>query len=155
MAARFSVLFLVAITGFGESLAEDAPPVEAMLMFAPVMGDVEIDTPTPERIGKLVVKRIAKNDLTGWQLQDQHRAVLRRFLDTNGDNKVDRWIYFRDGREVYRDADTDYDGTADTARRTFRIRKDRNGELAIVSRKGEETGAGNPKDARELPSRVH
>ena len=41
---------------------------------------------------------------------------LRRFLDTNNDNKVDMWCYYKDGIEVYRDLDTDFDGKTDQYR---------------------------------------
>ena len=42
--------------------------------------------------------------------------TLRRFLDTNGDNKVDLWAYYQDGVEIYRDLDADFDGKADQYR---------------------------------------
>jgi thiol-disulfide isomerase/thioredoxin len=42
--------------------------------------------------------------------------LLRRFADTNGDRNVDEWSYFKDGIEVYRDIDSDYNGKADQYR---------------------------------------
>ena len=36
--------------------------------------------------------------------------------DTNGDNLVDQWSYFRDGIEVYRDIDANFNGKADQYR---------------------------------------
>ena len=38
--------------------------------------------------------------------------MLREFVDTNGDNVVDRWSYFKDGVEVYRDIDPKFTGKA-------------------------------------------
>jgi hypothetical protein len=43
-------------------------------------------------------------------------AILRRFVDTNGDNIVDQWSYYKDGVEVYRDIDSNYNGKADQYR---------------------------------------
>jgi thiol-disulfide isomerase/thioredoxin len=42
--------------------------------------------------------------------------LLRRFADSNGDRNVDEWSYFKDGIEVYRDIDSDYNGKADQYR---------------------------------------
>src|SRR5690606_12489770 len=53
---------------------------------------------------------------TGWVVRDADGQLLRRFIDTNGDNKVDRWCYYKDGFEVYRDIDSDFNGKADEYR---------------------------------------
>ena len=42
--------------------------------------------------------------------------ILRKFVDTNGDNIVDQWGYFNDGVEVYRDIDSNFNGKADQYR---------------------------------------
>jgi len=42
--------------------------------------------------------------------------VLRSFADTNGDRVVDRWSYYKDGVEVYRDIDSNHNAKADQAR---------------------------------------
>ena len=42
--------------------------------------------------------------------------ILRRFIDTNGDGKLDQWSYFKDGLEVYRDVDGNKDGKLDQYR---------------------------------------
>lgn len=39
--------------------------------------------------------------------------TLRQFADTDGDNKLDTWIFFKDGRESYREQDLDGDGKVD------------------------------------------
>ena len=44
------------------------------------------------------------------------KKLVRKFTDTNGDKKLDNWIYFKDGVETYRDIDTDCDGRADQCR---------------------------------------
>ena len=47
---------------------------------------------------------------------DRTGKILREFVDTNGDNVVDRWSYFKDGVEVYRDIDENFNGKADQHR---------------------------------------
>ena len=42
--------------------------------------------------------------------------ILRKFVDTNGDNVVDQWSYYKDGVEVYRDIDSNFNGKADQYR---------------------------------------
>lgn len=36
-----------------------------------------------------------------------------RFVDTNGDNVVDQWSYYKDGVEVCRDEDVKFTGKAE------------------------------------------
>jgi thiol-disulfide isomerase/thioredoxin len=52
----------------------------------------------------------------GWVVQDANGTVLRKFVDTNGDNIVDQWCYFKDGLEVYRDIDGNFNGKPDQCR---------------------------------------
>ena len=52
----------------------------------------------------------------GWVVEDPRGITLRRFLDTNGDGKVDQWCYYKDGLEVYRDIDSDFNGKVDQCR---------------------------------------
>ena len=51
----------------------------------------------------------------GWSAI-RRAQILRRFLDTNGDNDVDQWCYYKDGVEVYRDIDTNFNHKADQCR---------------------------------------
>ena len=47
---------------------------------------------------------------TGYVLADATNRVIRVLLDTNKDRKLDQFSYYKDGIEVYREIDTDYDG---------------------------------------------
>ena len=38
---------------------------------------------------------------------------MRWFVDTNNDNKLDRWCYFSQGVETYREIDSDFDRVAE------------------------------------------
>jgi hypothetical protein len=42
--------------------------------------------------------------------------VLRKFVDTNKDEKLDQWSYYKDGLEVYRDVDSNFDERLDQYR---------------------------------------
>ncbi len=46
---------------------------------------------------------------TGYVLADSTNRVIRVLLDTNKDRKLDFFSYYKDGIEVYREIDTDYD----------------------------------------------
>ena len=45
-----------------------------------------------------------------------NQQLLRRFLDTNGDGNVDMWCYYKNGVEIYRDVDGDFNGKAEQFR---------------------------------------
>lgn len=57
-----------------------------------------------------------KTKPTGFIVHHESGRVLRKFFDNNGDGKLDQWSYFKDGLEVYRDLDKNFDGTTDQYR---------------------------------------
>lgn len=90
------------------------PENRALFAIKPCTEHIEYDTPSDEDISTHVTTRtIDIENIRGIELITRDRRVLRRFIDTNNDGKLDQWIFFRNGREVYRDADTDFDGKAD------------------------------------------
>ena len=52
----------------------------------------------------------------GWIVESPEGLILRKFVDTNDDNVVDQWSYYKDGVEVYRDIDSKFSGKADQFR---------------------------------------
>src|SRR5262249_16890695 len=52
----------------------------------------------------------------GYALRDGQGKLLRRFVDTDGNRKLDQWSYFQDGFEVYRERDLDGNGSLDEVR---------------------------------------
>src|SRR6187402_2969749 len=98
----------------GVALAENPSPAEA-LGLAPVQTDVDFAQPTADEIKKCRVDAVGGGK-TGWVVFDSQGATLRRFLDNNGDQKIDLWCYYKDGIEVYRDVDSNFDGKADQYR---------------------------------------
>ncbi len=97
--------------------AADAPTVEQVLsMFKPVQKDVEFETPAPEEFAKCRVAVERDGKLSGWVVFGPKGQVLRRFVDTDGNNTVDEWRYYNHGLEVYRDIDTNGDRKPDQCR---------------------------------------
>ena len=97
--------------------AAEAPSVERTLnLFKPFQKDVEYETPPPEDFKKcrLSVERTGKT--SGWVVFGPNGQVLRRFVDTDGDNIVDQWRYYNHGLEVYRDIDTNNNNKPDQCR---------------------------------------
>jgi hypothetical protein len=96
------------------SLAAESTAEQA-LELQPVQTDVEYDIPAADAIKKCKIE--PERELgSGWAVRDESGRLLRRFLDTNGDNKLDQWSYFLDGIESYRDVDANFNGNADQYR---------------------------------------
>ncbi len=108
-------LALSAVVLLGRAIAAP-PPVEQTLRFQPVQKGVIVDTPAADQLGQCKVQAEKIGQATGWTVIDGKGYVLRRFLDTNGDNRVDSWCYFQGGLEVYRDIDTNGNGKVDQCR---------------------------------------
>ncbi|MFN9201316.1 MAG: thioredoxin, partial [Planctomycetaceae bacterium] len=82
--------------------------------FKPQHSDVEIDTPDKKEWGKCKIELIGQNE--GYLVLGPAGQTLRRFLDTNGDDKTDQWGYFNGGLEVYRELDTNGNNKIDQVR---------------------------------------
>jgi hypothetical protein len=93
----------------------DKPSVEFALQLTPVQDDVDYDQPSPRR-PNCVIEAESDGTATSWVVRNSAGQILRKFQDTNGDNKVDRWCYFKNGIETYRDIDADFNGKADQYR---------------------------------------
>lgn len=100
---------------FCNSVSAQNPTAAEALGLAPVQTDVDFAKPTAEEIKKCRVD-VVGGGKTGWIVSDPNGATLRRFVDNNGDQKIDLWCYFKDGIEVYRDVDSNFDGKADQYR---------------------------------------
>jgi thiol-disulfide isomerase/thioredoxin len=115
--ARFSAKALPAALLLSALPAQAAKPTaSSALELKPIQRDVEFDTPQKADVEKCIVKAEKFGATSGWVVYDQAGQMLRKFLDTNGDNKVDLWSYYKNGVEVYRDVDGDYNGKADQYR---------------------------------------
>ncbi len=93
-----------------------APSVADAMKLMPVQKGIEFDTPTAEEIAKSSIKAEKIGTITAWVVRGPNNQILRQFADSNGDNIVDIWSYYRDGLEVYRDIDSNYNGKVDQYR---------------------------------------
>jgi len=108
LAASFSVRI-------ADASAAKVTPAQALAL-RPIQSDVEYDTPAESDVEKCSIQVKSEGGVAGWVVLDQGGQLLRRFLDSNDDNKVDLWCYYRGGVEVYRDIDADFNGKADQYR---------------------------------------
>ena len=107
----------LALTGLVFALAVPAarsatPTVEDALALKPTQKDVDYDQPAPDVAAHCTMKSEKHDGPSRWVIRDPDGKILREFADTNGDGVVDRWSYYKDGVEVYRDIDANYIGKA-------------------------------------------
>lgn len=96
--------------------AAPKPTVAQALELAPLQSNVDYDRPQAAEIEKCEIQSQAGEAGGGWIVVGPNGRVLRRFSDTNRDNRVDQWCYYKDGIEVYRDIDQNFNGKADQYR---------------------------------------
>lgn len=113
--ARSAVLGALVLLSLARPLAA-APSVEDALKLQPVQPGVEIDVPTPDEAKACKIGPEKSAGATSWVVRGADGAVLRQFADSNNDNVVDTWSYYRGGLEVYRDADLNFNGKAEQYR---------------------------------------
>lgn len=100
----------------GQSLAASTPTAEQALKLTPVQADVDFERPRETDLSKCTIKAESVDGKTGWVVRGPAGQVLRQFIDSNNDNVVDLWCYYKDGIEVYRDIDANHNGKADQYR---------------------------------------
>ncbi len=90
--------------------------VAQVLQVKPSQDGVDYDLPKPEDVNrcKISVKKV--NGHVGWFVESPEGLLLRKFIDTDGDNVVDQWSFYKDGVEVYRDLATKPTGKKDEFR---------------------------------------
>jgi Thioredoxin-like len=94
-----------------------APTVQQMLQFKPRQDGIAITTPDADKLDACKVELIkGARKGSGWILKDAQGNILRNFFDTNGDDKIDMWSYYKDGKEVYREVDSTFTGKPDQYR---------------------------------------
>ena len=114
MASATTILGTVCIaSGFA---AERDPQVVKALSYAPRQSSIAFDKVTDTEIDSCTGKYETRNGFEGLVIYSSSGQPLRRFADSNGDRQVDQWCYYKDGIEVYRDIDSDFNGAADQYR---------------------------------------
>ena len=95
------------------AVAQAAPPtVDYALGLRPSQKNVDFDTPE----GDAARNSTIKTDKSAFVVRGPAGEVLRVFADTNGDRTVDQWSFYKDGVEVFRDIDSDFNKKIDQSR---------------------------------------
>jgi thiol-disulfide isomerase/thioredoxin len=107
---------LVAVLAVLASLPADvhaaSPTVEYALGLKPSQKNVDCDVPT----GDAARTSTIKTEASAFIVRGPAGEVLRVFADTNGDRTVDMWSFYKDGVEVFRDIDSDFNKKIDQSR---------------------------------------
>lgn len=114
--ARFLVVGALAL--WSALPASAAPTVSAILNFKPKQEGVVPSMPDGTRLAECKVELVKGrgNKGSGWLLRDVDGKPMRLFFDTNEDNKIDVWSYYKDGVEIYREIDSTFQGKPDQYR---------------------------------------
>ena len=96
--------------------AADPPTIKQALGLPPQNSDVDYDMPDPKLYDQCKVAPLREGKATGWIVTGPAGQPLRRFMDTNGDDVVDQFSYFKNGLEVYRDIDSNFNKKKDQFR---------------------------------------
>jgi len=83
-----------------------APTVAEALALEPRQKGVDYDRLEAGEMAKATINQEKFEGVTGLVVRGPDGRILRVFADTNGDRVVDRWSYFKDGLEVFREMAT-------------------------------------------------
>lgn len=106
--------------------AAQATPSTLLDNFRPMQKDMAVDYDTPTDKAAIDACKIETINTRAipfaYVLRDGQGRILRMFADTNGTKgadgktRLDRWSYYKDGFEVYREIDRNEDGVLDECR---------------------------------------
>ncbi|NLE38902.1 MAG: redoxin domain-containing protein [Pirellulaceae bacterium] len=121
---RILILFVVSVASFAFhagsvelALANETNPtlVKAMSL-VPSQQGIDYDRPEVAACDISEIKEPKTDRVVGYLVTSRDGMTLRKFVNTNGDGHIDRWSYYKDGLEVFRDIDTTGNGSADQCR---------------------------------------
>lgn len=92
-----------------------AERLQKAMRFQPQQPGVDIDRPTDLKGFKLDAVKTS-DDKTGWAVYNNRGQLIRKFMDINGDTSLDTMSYYKQGIEVYRDIDSNYNRKFDQHR---------------------------------------
>ena len=114
--------FFLGVWSACPALAAETPNPEQALRLRPVQADVVYDSVPQADYARCRIEAEVQDGKTGWVVYGPQGKVLRRFIDTNKDKVVDQWSYYRNGVEVYRDFDSNFNKKAEIGRASCRER---------------------------------
>ena len=112
----FSCTACLAVAWLSAAAPAAQPTVDYALGLKPFQKNIDYDQLTPAESKLATIKMEKEGSGTAWVVRGPRGEVLRAFADTNGDRVVDRWSYYKDGFEVYRDIDSNHNAKADQSR---------------------------------------
>ena len=92
------------------------PTVEYALGLRPSQKDVDYDRPEGDAAKNATIKTEKAGGASAFVVRGATGEILRVFADTNADRVVDRWSYYKDGIEVFRDIDSNHNAKVDQSR---------------------------------------
>lgn len=130
-----AVAFVAAAVTTGQTSAQstDQQLDQAMKIKPTHQGEVEIEMPNAAVLKDCRFARTKSP--SGFVVHHVSGRILRRFIDSDGDAKLDQWSHYNNGLEVYRDVDTNKDGKPDqfrwlgTAGTRWGLDSDQDGEI--------------------------
>lgn len=138
MMSRAPLALALVAVAFSANVAYAQVSADQILKYTPKQPGVDFETPTGAEIAqcRVEVEKVGTRG-SGYALYGASGQILRRFEDSDGDQKLDRYRYFKLGLEVYRDIDTNADEKMDQFRwmntNGTRWGIDTNGDLKIDS----------------------
>ncbi len=114
--AWIRLLGAVALLGGLAAPASAQPTVEYALGLVPKQKGVDYTLLDGDEAKAATLKMEKGDGINAMVVRGPRGDVLRSFADTNGDRTVDRWSYFKDGVEVYREIDSDFNSKPDQYR---------------------------------------
>src|SRR5580704_12493811 len=112
----FLALFAVANFHSARTGYAASPSAAQALRLTPGQSDVDYDRPKPADVPNCKISARKFGGHVGWIVESPEGVLLRKFVDTDGDNVVDQWSYYKDGVEVYRETATKSGSKADEFR---------------------------------------
>ena len=108
---------LVLASAFVALPAFAAPPSATdALALKPRQKGVDYSQPTEAEAKQATISQEKEGGVMALVVRGPSGEVLRAFADSDGNRVVDRWSYYKDGMEVYRELDSDKDTKADQYR---------------------------------------
>ena len=125
MTFRFQKLIFATLLGFAAGIAPALQTLDAQdkqtkqlnqaMGFKPKFAsELTYEQPNAAVLKGCKIERTKEPD--GFVVYHETGRVLRKFIDTNKDEKLDQWSYYNEGLEVYRDVDSDFDDNLDQYR---------------------------------------
>ncbi|WP_149496282.1 TlpA family protein disulfide reductase [Roseiconus lacunae] len=111
-----ALIAALAVNGWAGAASAAGPSVAKALSLKPIQKDAVYETVDEASFDRCQVVTIDEPGQSGWEVVGPEGTLLRRFVDTNGDQSIDLWSYFNFGIESYRDIDSDGNRKADQYR---------------------------------------